>query len=202
MELNTSGASNCSSENKYFLYSSIDRTLDTHAAFGTEHKRVKASLKPERRRGRDGEVGAEAGGAEGGGHGDDDVDVFLYCQHIVLLSGDATLMHVGCMCSQQYSFVAGSAWFICFTTSLIHGAQTSTWLRPISTWLRATPTTPSLPPCVFPPLCSLIVWRRNSIYRCTPENLQSRWRRERERGRWSVRLTERPNDRASDRAID
>ena len=118
MELNTSGASNCSSENKYFLYSSIDRTLDTHAAFGTEHKRVKASLKPERRRGRDGEVGAEAGGAEGGGHGDDDVDVFLYCQHIVLLSGDATLMHVGCMCSQQYSFVAGSAWLRPF--SMIH----------------------------------------------------------------------------------
>ena len=86
MELNTSGASNCSSENKYFLYSSIDRTLDTHAAFGTEHKRVKASLKPERRRGRDGEVGAEAGGAEGGGHDDDDVDVFLYCQHIKELS--------------------------------------------------------------------------------------------------------------------
>jgi hypothetical protein len=51
-------------------------------------------------------------------------------------------------------------------------------------------------------MCSLIVSRRNSIYRCTPENLQSRWRRERERGRLSVRLTERPKDRASDGAIE
>ena len=39
-------------------------------------------------------------------------------QHIVFLSGDATLMHVGCMCSQQYSFVAGSAWLRPF--SMIH----------------------------------------------------------------------------------